>query len=293
MIILKNKKPAMMEDKVCIITGANSGIGKIIAIEIAKKGYHTVMICRNKERGDAARKEVINLSGNLNVELMLADLSLQSEITKLSNEIKKKFPRIDILINNAATIVKDYTETCEGVETTFATNHFAYFLLTILLLQNLNAAENARIVNVASAADKYGNLDFDDLFMKKNYSQFIAYSNSKLANIIFTYDLAQRLKKKTNITVNCIHPGSTKTNISRETGGMIRLSFKLLRPFMRSPKKSAETIVWLATAPELEGLSGKYFYNHREIKSKKMSYEPEVARKLWEISKKITGLDKI
>lgn len=280
-----------MENKVCVITGANSGIGKIVATELAKKGAKVIMVCRNKVRGIIALEDIKHNSKNSNVELMIADLSLQKDIRKLALNIKNKYPKIHVLVNNAAIISKDYHETVDGIEITFATNHFAYFLLTNLLLDNLKAVEGARIINVASGSERIGKIDFDDLFMRQRYSQFWAYANSKLANIIFTYELARRLEG-TNVITNCIHPGSTKTNIGKGSRGVINLSFKLLRPFMWSAGKGAETIIWLASSPELNGVNGKYFFNKKETKSKRISYDREVANRLWKLSEDLTGLSK-
>lgn len=278
-----------MKNKIVIITGANSGIGKATALALANLGATVVMISRNKEKGLAALNEIKEKTKNPNVELLIADMSIQKEIRRVASEIIKKYPKIDILINNAGEIVGKYSETVDGIETTFATNHLGYFILTNLLLDNIKAAKNPRIINVASEAERSGDIYFENLNLKGEYSPYKAYCQSKLANIIFTYELARRLKS-TNISVNCMHPGVVSTNFGKGLGGMFGSAYSLGKPFMKSPEKGAETVVWLATSPDVEGITGKYFYDKKEIKSISISYGIGTAKKLWKASEMMTGL---
>ena len=247
------------------------------------------MVCRSKEKGLIVLNEIIEKTRNPDIELIIADLSSQKDIRRAANEIKAKYPVIDVLINNAGAINDQRTETIDGYETTFATNHLGYFLFTNLLLDNLKAAPRARIVNVASEAQRMGKINFDDLQTKNGYTPMKAYSQSKLANIIFTYELAKRITG-TNITANCLHPGVVNTNFGKELKGFTIILFKLGTPFMRNAERGAETSIWLATAPEVDGISGKYYSDKKEIKSQPASYDVEVQRKLWEISAQMTDV---
>jgi len=278
-----------MKEKICVISGANSGIGYITAKSLAMQGAKIVMVCRNKEKGNTAMAEIKEKTKNSDIELFIADFSSQKEIRRVAQEISAKYPVIDVLVNNAGAIQEKRTETVDGIETTFATNHLGYFLFTNLLLQNLKAAPKARIVSVASAAEKMGKLNFDDLQTKINYSSMKAYSLSKLTNIVFTYELAKRLKG-TNITANCLHPGVVKTEFGKELNGFYRFMFSIFRPFMRNSEKGAETMIWLASSPEVEGVTGKYFVDKKQKKSQPDSYNENIQKKLWEISMQMTNL---
>jgi NAD(P)-dependent dehydrogenase (short-subunit alcohol dehydrogenase family) len=280
-----------MKDKICIVTGANSGIGKATAKELALQGATVILVCRNKEKGTLALQEIKALSKNDSVELLIADLSSQKEIRLLADKIRKKYPKIHVLINNAGAVHDKRTETVDKIETTFATNHLAYFLLTSLLLDNLKSAPKARIINLASEAQRTGKINFDDLNLKSDFSAIKSYSQSKLANVIFTYELARRLKD-TNVTANCVHPGLVRTNFGKDLNGVFKGIIVLMKPFMRKSEKGAETVVWLASSPNVEGITGKYFTDKKEIKSNEMSYDPEVAKQLWLVSEKMTGLTK-
>jgi retinol dehydrogenase 14 len=280
-----------MKDKICIITGANSGIGKATAKELARQGATLILVCRNKEKGTLALQEIKEFSKNEKIELMTADLSSQKEIRLLADKIRKKYPEIHILINNAGAVHDKRTETVDKVETTFATNHLAYFLLTSLLLDNLKSAPKARIINLASEAQRTGKINFEDLNLKSDFSAIKSYSQSKLANVIFTYELARHLKD-TNVTVNCVHPGLVRTNFGKDLSGFFKGVILLMKPFMRKSEKGAETVVWLASSPNVEGITGKYFTDKKEIKSNEISYDQEVAKQLWLVSEKMTGLTK-
>jgi retinol dehydrogenase 14 len=278
-----------MRDKVGIVTGANSGMGKVTAKALAQSGCTVIMVCRNFEKGKRALKEINRIVLNAKLELIISDLSSQKEIRELASEIKAKYTVIDILVNNAGSINDTYTETIDGIENTFATNHLGYFLLTNLLLDNLMLAPKARIVNVASEASRMGKINFKDINLRRNYSALKAYSQSKLANILFTYELARKLEG-TRITVNCLHPGVVNTNFGKDLTGIKKIMFKIFTPFLRTPEKGAETILWLAMSPEVENLTGKYFTDKKEIKSVVKSYDLSLARDLWGLSQEMTGM---
>jgi NAD(P)-dependent dehydrogenase (short-subunit alcohol dehydrogenase family) len=278
-----------MQGKVCIVSGSNSGIGFITALEFAKKGAHVVMICRNEQKGLEAKKDIILKSDNENVDLIIGDLSSQSEIRRIVEIIKAKYPVIDVLVNNAGAIIDTREETVDGLERTFATNHLGYFLLTNLLLDNLKAAENARIVSVASGAERMGKLNFDDLQTKNNYTAWKAYCLSKLANVIFTFELAKRLKG-TNVTANCMHPGVVNTGFGKDLTGIWRVFSPIMGIFFRNSEKGAETVVWLAESADVEGVTGKFFKDKKELKAQAIAYTAEAQAKLWEVSLNLVGL---
>ncbi len=277
-----------MKDKICVITGATSGIGYATAMSLAGKGATLGLVSRNKNKGETTIKAIREKTQNKNIELFVADLSSQAEIRRLASEIILKYPHIDVLINNAGAINPDKIETVDGIETTFAVNHLAYFLLTNLLLDKLKAAPKARIVNVASQASMMGKINFDDLNYRKSYSAMKTYSQSKLANIMFTYELDKRLKG-TNVVVNCLHPGVIRTNFGKGLKGFTGAVFQNLGGLMRTAEKGAETVLWLASSKEAENVSGKYFKDKAEIKSNKLSYDSEVQKKLWEVSEQLTN----
>ncbi|KKK66203.1 hypothetical protein LCGC14_2966450, partial [marine sediment metagenome] len=230
-----------MKGKVCMITGANSGIGKTTALGLVKMGTTVVMVCRNRNRGEAAMDEIKAQSGNESVELMIADLASQKSIRQLVKDFTDKYQQLHVLINNAGVAKANRTLTVDGIETTFAINYLAPFLLTNLLLDALKASTPARIVNVSSMVYKWGTIDFDNLQGEKRYDMDKAYNQSKLAIVLFTYELARRLQG-TGVTVNSLEPGLVATDFGREYTGFKRLmTTKIWRPFMKSPEKGAET----------------------------------------------------
>jgi retinol dehydrogenase-14 len=278
----------MSEAKVCIITGATSGIGKAAALSLAKKGAHLLLVSRSVEKGKGLQHEIDSIRTNSKAELYVADLSSQAEIRRLAEEIRKRHAVINILLNNAGGIFGTRRITADGLEHTFALNHLAYFHLTNLLLDRLKASESARVVNVTSQMHRYTAIDFDDLGLEKKYSPMKSYAQSKLANLLFTYELARRLSG-TRVTVNAYHPGGVRSNFGRELPGTAGFFFRHLGFLLRSPEKGAETAVWLASAPELEGVTGKYFLDKREIRSSAISYDQLAARRLWDISARSVG----
>ena len=256
-----------MENKIAIVTGANSGIGYITALEIAKTGATVVLVCRNQTKGEQARNRITQLSKNPSVFLKIADLSSQKEIRKLAEEIKHDYPVIDILVNNAGVIISDRQMSVDGIEMTWATNHLAYFLLTTLLIDQLKAAKSARIVNVASQASWLGKIHWGDINLSQKYDAMQAYSQSKLANIMFSNALVEKLKG-TKIVTNAVHPGAVGTNFGASMNGFIGWAFKWLGKLMRTPEKGAETSIWLALSSEIEGVTGLYFADKKKIKAK-------------------------
>ncbi len=276
-----------MAGKTCILTGANTGIGKATALGLAKMGATVVMVCRSLERGEAAMAEIKRGSGNDSVSLLLADLSSRAAIHRLAADFKAKYPNLHVLINNAGIIPKKRTVAEDGLETQFAVNHVAYFLLTNLLLDQLKASAPSRIINVSSQVHNGASIDFDDLQSERSYSPTRVYGWTKLANVLFTYELAHRLEG-TRVTVNCLHPGTVATNMLADyMPGGLRFLAKMIGV---SSEEGAQTSLFLATSPEVEGVSGKYFVNQGAVHSSKASYDKTAARRLWQVSAELTGL---
>ncbi|CAA9446866.1 3-oxoacyl-[acyl-carrier protein] reductase [uncultured Rubrobacteraceae bacterium] len=278
-----------MGGKTVLVTGGTSGIGKATAVALAAMGADVVVIGRNPERGEAAVEEIKAQSHSEAVELMLADLSVRAEVRRLAEEFQERHDRLDVLANNAGLVQSKRTETEDGIEMTLAINHLAPFLLTSLLLGRLEQSAPSRVITVSSEAQRWGNMDFDDMQSTRKYRGFPVYGMTKLANIMFTYELAERLKG-TGVTANCLHPGGVSTNFGKNNGGPMALFFRAAKPFMRSPEQGADTLVWLASSPDVEGVSGKYFSDRKEIEAKKIAYDPAARRRLWEISEDLTGL---
>ena len=280
-----------MNGKVCMITGANSGIGKATAKGLAKLGATLILVCRNKEKGDKALREIQYETQNDKIDLLLADLSSQKSVRDLVSSFKTKYDKLDVLINNAGVYRKKRTLTEDGVETTFAVNHLAYFLLSNLLLDDLKASSSPRIIIVSSGVERQGKINFGDLQCEKGYFfGYRAYSQSKLANVLFTYELAGRLKG-TGITVNCLHPGFVRTNLIWERDKkplFLRLGTFFINHFSITPERGAETSVYLASSPEVAEVTGKYFVNKKEAKSSKESYDESISKRLWEVSAELT-----
>lgn len=268
-----------MIGKICLITGATDGVGKVTAITLAQAGATVIGVGRNPQKIKATLAEAGSTTGSL--EFMTADLSSQAEVRNLADEFKRKYDRLHVLVNNAGALFTSYRETVDGIEMTFALNHLSYFLLTNLLLDTIRASAPARIINVASNAHEGNTIDFEDLQLKRGYREWTAYGASKLANILFTYELARRLQG-TGVTVNAVHPGFVNTNFQRAAGLNMRGPL--------TPEEGADTQIWLAQSPEVEGVTGKYFVRRRDTRSSDFSYDQAVARRLWEISAEMTGL---
>ena len=278
-----------MRGKVCLVTGGSSGIGKATALGLANMGATVIVVGRDRSRGEAAVTEIKQKSNNDAVDLMLADLSSQASIRRLAEDFKDRYQQLHVLINNAGVFTSKHTVTVDGIETTFAVNHLAPFLLTNLLLDVLKASAPARIINITSSGERSGTINFDNLQGEGRYSGFQAYNQSKLAMILFTYELARKLEG-TGVTVNCVHPGVVVTNLGRGSSGAFGLLLRLMRPFFSSPEKGAETPIYLASSPEVEGVSGKYFAKKAEAKSSERSYDTVTARRLWQVSAELTKL---
>lgn len=275
-----------MQGKICLVTGSSTGIGKVTARELARMGATVVMICRNRARGEAAQAEIKAASGSDKVDLIVADLSSLAEVRRAAEEFKQKYTQLHVLIHNAGGINQARRITPDGFEATFAANYLAPFLLTELLLDILKASAPARIINVSSTAHLSGKIDFDDLQGEKKYSIWKAYCQAKLALILFTYELAQQLQG-TGITVNVLHPGVIASNFGQGFNSFIRFGWKVASPFMSNVEQGARTTLYLATSPDVEGLSGKYFVNSKERKSSSLSYNEALRQRLWQVSEEL------
>jgi retinol dehydrogenase 14 len=278
---------SQLKGKICLVTGGNSGLGFVTARELARMGATVAIVCRDRARGEAALAALTTASGGGALELLIADLSSQDSIRELARDFKQRHDRLHVLVNNAGAANGNRELTVDGHERTFATNHLGYFLLTELLLDLLRASAPARVVNVASQMQAMGSLRFEDLMTERNYSWGRAYSQSKLANVVFTYELARRLEG-TGVTANCVHPGAVGTNFGSNTGLFFRNLVQVGRPFLLSPERGAQTLIWLASSPEVEGVTGKYFERKKEIRSQPASYDPALAKRLWEVSEQLT-----
>jgi retinol dehydrogenase 14 len=281
---------AAMAGKTCLVTGATSGIGKATAAGLARLGADVVLVARDPARGQATAAELQAATGNPRVELLMADLSSQASIRQAAEAYRRGHDRLHVLVNNAGGQWANRHTTEDGLELTFALNHLAYFLLTNLLVDLLRAGAPARVVNVTSSAQVFGDIHLDDLQFQRRYRGQAAYNQSKLANVLFTYELARRLEGS-GVTVNCGVPGVTRTNFGRDdSGAVMRLLTPLGRPFMRSPEQGADTFVWLASSPEVEGATGGYYARRRARRSSRRSYDTELAGRLWRVSEELTGL---
>jgi len=278
-----------MKDKVVLVTGANSGIGRAASLALAKMGATVVMVARNKERGEAARSEIVKESQNDSVDLLFADLSSLESVRRLATEFQRKYSKLHVLINNAGLFNQRRHVTMDGYENTFATNYLSPFLLTNLQLDLLKASAPSRIINVSSVGHYNGHINFDDLNLEKEYGGWKAYGQSKLALVIFTHELAKKLQG-TSVTVNAVHPGTVATNIWSRPLGPVGFIMALPKLFMTSPKRGAETIVYLAFSPNAKDLNGEYLEKLKVKKSSDESYNEEIAQRLWDVSTKLTRL---
>ena len=279
-----------MTGRVCLVTGATSGIGRETAIGLAERGAKVIVAGRDHARGRETVAEIAQRTGRRDAEHVVADLSSQAEVRRLAAELRAKHERLHVLVNNAGVITPKRTNTVDGIETQLAVNHLAPFLLTHLLLDLLKAGAPARIVNVSSQVERMGVVDFDDLGREKRpYERLDAYNQSKLANILFTTELARRLDG-TGVTANCLHPGVIGTNLLVAYEGRPAPLRFLTRRGRPGPKEGAATSLFVATSPTLEGVSGKYFRESAESRPSPRAQDAAVAARLWEVSEKLTGL---
>jgi NAD(P)-dependent dehydrogenase (short-subunit alcohol dehydrogenase family) len=278
-----------MAGKICIVTGATNGIGEVTAQALADRGATVIGVGRNPAKCVETANRIKAATGNQAVEYMVADLSVQAQVRKLAEVIKTKYPRIDVLVNNAGAFIATRQLSADGIEMTWALNHLNYFLLTNLLLDALKAAPAARIVNVSSGAHTGAReINFADPGFSTGYSGWQAYSHSKLANILFTVELARRLQG-THVTANALHPGFVATGFGSNNVGVMGFGLKIIQRIMAlSPEKGAETNIYLASSPEVEGVTGKYFTDKHIAKSSPASQDVEVAKRLWTLSEEQT-----
>jgi len=279
-----------MQGKICVVTGANSGIGKETARGLARMGAHVVMVCRNSQKGEAALEEIRGEPGAQQVDLLIADLAGLRAVRDLSAQIHAKYTRLDVLVNNVGAVFSRRQLSPDGLEMTMALNHLGVFLLTLLLLDLLKSSAPSRIVNVSSTAHAHARIDLNDLqFERRKYGGFRAYGQSKLMMNLFTVELARRLKG-TGVTVNAVHPGVVATNFGSEGGAVIfKMIFGLFRPLMLTSAQGARTTLHVATSPEGAERSGEYFAKSKVAKPNPLSLDPQLAAGLWQVSEALTG----
>lgn len=279
-----------MQGKVCLITGANSGIGKATSLGLAHMGATVVMVCRDRARGEEAQREIRMKSGNDAVDLLIADLSSQQSIRQLADTLRQRYPHLHVLINNAGAGFTQRRESVDGLEMTFAVNYLAPFLLTNLLLDVLKSSAPARIINVDSDNHRFVRLDLQDLQLRHRYGFLRAYGRSKLALLLFTYELARQLHG-TGITVNALEPGPTSTTFGQKGASPVaRMLLKFFSSLFSSPGKGAQTSIYLASSPEVEAITGKYFVKCAPRRSSALSYNGSLQRQLWEESARLVKL---
>jgi len=280
-----------MQGKTVLVSGATNGIGKQSALELAKMGAQVVIIGRNKTKTEETLREIQSASANKDVHALIADLSSMAEVRRVAADFRKQFSRLDVLLNNAGAVFASRQETVDGYEMTFALNHLSYFLLTNLLLDMVKASAPSRIVNVSSDAQTSDALNFDDLQNKQSYGMggFRAYAQSKLMNVMFTYELARRLAG-TGVTVNALHPGVVNTGFGRNNKGLMLVAMNVLSLFTIKAEDGAKTSIYLASSPEVQGVTGKYFDKSKPKQSPAVSYDEAAQKRLWDVSEQLTGL---
>lgn len=269
-----------MAGKVCVVTGATAGIGRETALGLAKLGAAVVIVARDPQKAARTVDEISRVTGNGNVESVRADFASLNSVRAAADHIRTRYDAIQVLVNNAGVANKYRMLSEDGHELTFAVNHLAPFLLTRELLPLLLAGAPSRIVNVSSGAEAYGPIDFDDLQSEKGYRGFAVYGKTKLMNVLFTYELASRLSG-TGVTANCLHPGTVATDMLRQ---LPRWLYALISPFLSTPEQGAETPVFLASSPSVDGVSGGYYEKRRAKRSSRRSYDASARQRLWAIS---------
>ena len=274
--------------KLILVTGATDGIGLVTAEVLAGMGANVTILGRNLQKTADSAAAIQQKTGK-NVETIVADLSVQAQVRRAAAEYLARHDQLHVLVNNAGAVFTQRKVSADGLEMTFALNHLGYFLLTDLLLGALKVSAPARIVSVSSGAHVGAQLDFSDLQNERGFSSFKAYGQSKLANIYFTYELARRLEG-TGVTANCLHPGFVATNFGASNGGIFGPIFRLAQLIALKPNQGAETSVYLASSPEVEGVSGKYFDKKKAVRSSEVSYDRATAERLWQVSEELTGV---
>jgi len=269
-----------MDGKVCVVTGATAGIGKEIALGLARMGATVVIVARDPEKAARTSDEISRAASNGNVEWVRADFASLDTVRAAAAEIGRRYRAIQVLVNNAGVANKYRKLSADGFELTFAVNHLAPFLFTRELMPLLRTGAPSRIVNVSSGAERHGPIDFDDLQSEKGYRGFAAYGKTKLMNVLFTYELAARLAG-TGVTANCLHPGAVATDMLRQ---LPRWLYAIISPFLSTPAQGAETPVFLASSPSVEGVSGGYYEKKKAKRSSPRSYDPSARQRLWEVS---------
>ena len=278
-----------MAGRTVLVTGGSGGIGRATALGLAAMGADLAITGRDRRRTEDAARE-IRAAGHGQVDVFVADLSCLSQVRRLAGEVRQSLSRIDVLVNNAGGYWHTRHVTADGLERTFAVNHLAPFLLTSLLLDRLTDSAPARVVTVSSNVQAIGRIDFEDLQGERSYSGARAYNQSKLANVLFTYELARRLQG-TLVTANALHPGVVRTSFGAEDpGGAQRLFTPFMRPFMKAPGRGAATSIHLASAPDLEQVTGRYFASSKPRRSSSRSYDLAAAARLWQVSADLAGL---
>jgi NAD(P)-dependent dehydrogenase (short-subunit alcohol dehydrogenase family) len=278
-----------LKGKTIIITGANSGIGLATAVSLANKGARICLICRDEKRGLDALKKVKAQSGNGDADLLLADFSSLDIIRAAALEIKSKYKKLDVLINNAGSISGNRQVTRDGYEWTFGVNHLAPFLLTNLLLPLIKDSAPSRIITVSSMVHQYSYINFDDIMSEKKYGEMKAYAQSKLANLLFAFELSRKLAG-TGVTSNAVHPGAVRSGFARSSGLLMKTLYSVGKYLLSSPEKGARTSIYLASSPEVERVTGRYFINCKPAKPSAKALDESTAKKLWELSTKLAGL---
>lgn len=281
-----------LQDQIILVTGATSGIGEVTARELAKQGAHVVLLARSQAKAEKTQRAIKAAAGHDRVDIVLADLANLAQVRAAAAEINVRYPRLDVLVNNAGLMFGNQRETsADGFEMTLATNHLGPFLLTRLLFDLLRQSLAARIVNVASEAHKFAKPDLHDLNAEHSYSATRMYGNTKLYNILFTQELARRLRAHgiSNVTTNCLHPGIVATGFGSQSGGLLTILTQLFRPFMISKEQGAETSIYLATSPEIEAVSGGYFEKKKAKAVKHSSNTLENANTLWLETEQMVG----
>ncbi len=272
-----------MQGKTVMVTGATNGIGLVAARELANMGARVMLVSRNQQKCVTVAEQIKSQTGNLQVEYIVADLSTRTGVQQAAHEFKKHHTHLDVLLNNAGAVYMSRQLSKDNIELTFALNHLNYFHLTILLLDVLKASSSARIVSVASDAHRSQKLNFDDLQAEKSYNGMGVYGRSKLANVLFTYELARKLDG-TKVTANALHPGFVSTGFGKNNGKLMKIVLGLLSPIQREPAEGAATSIYLASSPEVQGVTGKYFTDCKPVDSDPASYDRATAEKLWQTS---------